>query len=189
MVHSVHKHPRFIFCVKNLVSKESKCEFYCKMWKMCWRRFLCGRPQRKPQSECVTSFTQIASTFLSKTLKWFICYRKTWNGRKYNCENVKKNAIWFQMPFASLGILRLAKNQMSKKKSHLEMDIFTYFKFFQYKRKCFMLGFAAGLIDETCNLQFSFKQNQKIFYADIRCIWNFSFLKHEKIIRVPFYLA
>ena len=154
------------------------------MW---WRRFLCGRPQRKPQSECVTSFTQIASTFLSNTLKWFfIYYGKTWNGRKYKCENVKKIAIWFRNAFCQLGILLLSKNQMSKK---IPMEIFSHFKFFHNRRKCFMLGFAAGLIDETCNLQFSFKQNQKIFYADIPCIWNFSFLKHEKIIRVPLYLA
>ena len=83
----------------------------------------------------------------------------------------------------------LSKNQMSKNKSNLEMDIFPHFKFFNNRRKWFMLGFSDGLIDETCNLQLSFKQNQKIFYADIRCIWNFLFLKHEKIIRVSLYLA
>ena len=69
------------------------------------------------------------------------------------------------------------------------MDSFPHFKFFHNRKKRFMLSFADGLIDESCNLQFSFKQNQKIFYADIRCIWNFLFLKHEKIIRVPLYLA
>ena len=144
------------------------------MWR---RRFLCERPQRKSQSEFVTSFTQIASTFLSNTLKWFIYYGKTWNGRKYKCDS--------EMTFASW----VSKNQMSKNKSNLEMDIFPHFKFFHNRRKCFMLGFSDGLIDETCSLQFSFKQNQKIFYADIRCIWNFLFLKNEKIIWVPLYLA
>ena len=69
------------------------------------------------------------------------------------------------------------------------MDSFPHFNFFHNKKRRFMLSFADGLIDESCNLQFSFKQNQKIFYADIRCIWNFLFLKHEKIIRVPLYLA
>ena len=43
------------------------------------------------------------------------------------------------------------------------MDIFPHFKFFHNRRKCFMLGFADGLIDETCSLQFSFKQTKKYF--------------------------
>ena len=93
-------------------------------------------------------------------------------------ENVKKKLPFdSEMIFASwvsLSIL-LSKNQMSKNMSHFVNGYFSHFPFFHNRRKGFMLGFAAGLIDETCNLQLSFKQNQKIFYADIRCIWNFFF--------------
>ena len=102
MVHHLHKHPRFNFFLekiswgKNLNANS----ILHKMWKMWRRRFLCERPQRKSQSEFVTSFTQIASTFLSNTLKWFIYYGKTWNGRKYKFENVKKMPFDTKMPFA-----------------------------------------------------------------------------------------
>ena len=123
----------------------------------------------------------LAEGFFSTMEKLEMAKRIIWK-----CE---KNAIWYRNAYCQLVILLLSKNQMSKNISHLEMDIFPHFKFFHNRRKCFMLGFADGLIDETCSLQFSFKQNQKIFYADIRCIWNFLFLKNEKIIWVPLYLA
>ena len=90
---------------------------------MCWRRFLCRRPQRKPQSECVTSFTQIASTFLSNTLKWFIYYRKTWNGRKYKRENVKK------MPFDTKCLLPVGY-PTSVKKSNVKKNPISKWIFF-----------------------------------------------------------
>ena len=41
------------------------------------------------------------------------------------------------------------------------MDSFPHFKFFHNRKKRFMLSFADGLIDESCNLQFSSNKTKK----------------------------
>ena len=160
------------------------------MWKMCWRRFLCRRPQRKPQSECVTSFTQIASTFLSNTLKWFIYYRKTWNGRKYKRENVKKKCHLIPNAFCQLGILLLSKNQMSKKNPISKWIFFpiSNFSIIEESPSCSGLQLGSSMKSATCNFP-SYKTKKYFMQTSdppIYLHWDFRNFWHSPVWNIQF---